>query len=342
MMPTRDVMSALDQAFGAGETAAAEQRSTDGWSRLLWEQLDDNGFGAVLTASESGDPGVEDLWAVAESVGRRGAAIPIVEANVARFALAVADDPNVSAGVPTIVRLRRGALDQSGNGARVDGLVRDVPWGSLGGPVVLLHEAGENDLVGVVDSTLCHVVAVSSVADEPRAHITLPAQIVTMRSVEPRLGQLLSLAQTARILGGARAALSLTVRYSREREQFGRPIGRFQAISHQLAQLGGAVEMLGAMVERLAADVGTPYGPLAARAAKLCAADAIAQAVDVGHQVHGAIGVTTEYGLARHTGQLLAWSEELGSSREDAAALGRAAHGDGALWNLLSSGAVGG
>jgi acyl-CoA dehydrogenase len=163
---------------------------------------------------------------------------------------------------------------------------------------------------------------------------------VALRPVEPTLGQLFALAQTARILGGTRATLSLTVKYSTDRQQFGQAIGRFQAVSHQLARLGGSVEMLGAMVERLAADVGTPRGSLAARAAKLCATDALTQAVDVGHQVHGAIGVTTEYGLARHTCQLIAWSEELGSSREDATALGRASHGDGALWDLLSSGAV--
>jgi acyl-CoA dehydrogenase len=304
--------------------------------------LDHQGFGAVLTASEPGDLGVEDLWAVAETGGRHGAAIPLVEANIARFAMALADDETVSAGVPTIVRLRRGAFDPASKVVRVGGLLRDVPWGSLGGPVVVFHTAGETDLVGVVESTRCHVAPVRSIAGEPRAHITLPAETVALRPVEPTLGQLFALAQTARILGGTRATLSLTVRYSKDRHQFGQAIGRFQAVSHQLARLGGSVEMLGAMVERLAADVGTPRGSLAAQAAKLCATDALTQAVDVGHQVHGAIGVTTEYGLARHTCQLIAWSEELGSSREDATALGRASHGDGALWDLLSSGAVAG
>src|SRR5260370_27144215 len=118
MMPTREVMSALDQAFGAAETAAAAQRSKDGWSGSLWEQLDDQGFGAVLTASEPGDLGVEDLWAVAETGGRHGAAIPLVEANIARFAMALTDDKTISAGVPPIVRLRPRALDPAPTGVR--------------------------------------------------------------------------------------------------------------------------------------------------------------------------------------------------------------------------------
>jgi acyl-CoA dehydrogenase len=340
MMPTPEVISALDRAFSAGEEVAASERSADGWSRSLWEALDDHGFGDVIPGSGSGVPGVEDLWAVAETVGRHGGAIPLMEANIARYAMARLHEHAVGEGVPTVVRLRKDAVEPAGNHASVGGLVRDVPWGSLGGQVVLFHELGGATLVGFVDSTACRVVPSRSVADEPRAHLSLPAEGVAMRPVDPFIGNVLSLAQTARILGGVRAVLSLTVRYSREREQFGQAIGRFQAISHQLARFGGAVEMLGAMVEHLASDVGTPHGSLAGHAARLCAADAIEQAVGVGHQVHGAIGVTTEYGLARRTCQLLAWSEELGSSRDDAVALGRATHGDGALWGLLCSGAV--
>jgi acyl-CoA dehydrogenase len=341
MMPTREVIGALDQAFGAAGEAAAQERSATGWSRSLWEELDAQGFGAVLTEVGDADPGAQDLWAVAETVGRHGASLPIVEANIARFAMALAGE-EVRTGVPTIVRLPRADRGPAGNAGWASGLVRDVPYGSLAGPVVLFYESIDGDLMGIVDTASCGVAPSASLAGEPRADITLPDSTVAMRSVKSSVGQLLALAQTARILGGARATLSLTVRYSRDRQQFGQPIGRFQAVSQQLAGLGGSVEMLAAMVERLATDVGTARGSLAARAAKLCAADTITQAVDVGHQVHGAIGVTAEYGLARHTCRLMAWSEELGSSRDDATALGRASHGRGALWDLLSAGAVAG
>jgi acyl-CoA dehydrogenase len=342
MMPTREVIAALDQAFGAAGEAVAEERSATGWSRSLWEELDAQGFGAVLTEVGDADPGAEELWAVAETVGRHGGALPIVEANIARYAMALAAGEGVLTGVPTIVRLPRADRDPGGNGGRARGLVRDVPYGSLGGPVVLFHESSDGDLMGIVDSALCRAAPSASLAGEPRADITLPDSTVAMRPVTPSVGQLLALAQTARILGGARATLSLTVRYSRDRQQFGQPIGRFQAVSQQLAGLGGSVEMLDAMVERLATEVATARGSLAARAAKVCAADTITQAVDVGHQVHGAIGVTAEYGLARHTCLLMAWSDELGSSRDDAVALGRASQPEGALWDLLSSGTVAG
>ena len=76
-------------------------------------------------------------------------------------------------------------------------------------------------------------------------------------------------------------------------------------------------------------------------AARVCAADAARVAVAVGHQVHGAVGVTTAHELHHHTRRLLAWPQESGWTAGDATALGRAATGGAALWELVTGAAAG-
>ena len=96
-------------------------------------------------------------------------------------------------------------------------------------------------------------------------------------------------------LGIARAALEVAVGYAGEREAFGRPIGAFQAIQHQLADR--ATELAGAMliVERAVSDyeVGAETTAIAAMA-KLSAAEMAARVVDTGMRVMAAFGLAAE------------------------------------------------
>ena len=99
---------------------------------------------------------------------------------------------------------------------------------------------------------------------------------------------------------GARA-LELAVAYAKEREQFGKPIGTYQAISHPLAQTLMEVE-LGRSLALFAAwciAVGDERGPIAAASAKALCADAAVAACERSIQVHGGIGFTWEHVLHR-------------------------------------------
>jgi alkylation response protein AidB-like acyl-CoA dehydrogenase len=108
-----------------------------------------------------------------------------------------------------------------------------------------------------------------------------------------------ALACAAQLLGAGRALLEQSVQHARQRTQFGRPVGSFQAVKHRLADVAIALEFARPLVAE-AADALTGDRATAARdisAAKVAATDAAALAARAALQVHGAIGYTQEHDL---------------------------------------------
>jgi alkylation response protein AidB-like acyl-CoA dehydrogenase len=108
-----------------------------------------------------------------------------------------------------------------------------------------------------------------------------------------------ALAASAELLGVTRRLIDVSVEYAREREQFGQPIGSFQAIKHLLADALVRLEFARPVVYRAAASTATA-NELRARdvsMAKAVASDAAQVAAGVALQVHGAIGYTWEHDL---------------------------------------------
>lgn len=101
---------------------------------------------------------------------------------------------------------------------------------------------------------------------------------------------------TGEQVGGARACLELAVEYARQREQFGSPIGSFQAIKHLCAEMLTDVEAASALAHRLAraVDAGEPLGLHAAAAKALCSDTFFTVAARM-IQIHGGIGFTWEH-----------------------------------------------
>ncbi|MET0373632.1 MAG: acyl-CoA dehydrogenase family protein [Rhizorhabdus sp.] len=100
-------------------------------------------------------------------------------------------------------------------------------------------------------------------------------------------------------LGGAQSCVDLSVAYAKEREQFGQPIGRFQALKHQLAQMALEVEPARALVwyAGYAHDADLPDAARAAAMAKAHLADRFVSVARAAVAAHGGIGYTWEYGL---------------------------------------------
>jgi acyl-CoA dehydrogenase len=116
------------------------------------------------------------------------------------------------------------------------------------------------------------------------------------------------------------------VDYANQREQFGRSIGKFQAIQHQLALLAEHVA-----ASRMAAAIGcsgsgsSPWPlPLRAALAKARTSEAAALAAHIAHAVHGAIGVTAEFDLQLFTRRLHEWRAAFGAETHWNRVLGRA------------------
>jgi len=215
-----------------------------------------------------------------------------------------------------------------------------VPWGAAAGHVVALGEIDGRAMIALVSRDAAQATPDRNLALEPRDTLTFedapvlataPAAAGTGPETITLHGALVRAAQMA---GALESLVQQSVRYTTERRQFGRPIGSFQAIQHQLAVLAGHAAAASIAAERAftAADAGDPTFDVAV--AKIRAGEAAGIGPGIAHQVHGAIGFTYEHSLHFATRRLWSWRAEFGSESHWAGELGRhvTARGADALW----------
>jgi alkylation response protein AidB-like acyl-CoA dehydrogenase len=264
----RDLLNAagtpgIARSWAAGDCAAG---------RKLWLQLADLGVTSLGRFSEGAHP--LDLVVGFTELGRAAVPGPFVE-SVAVLAAVFGDlDPQVMStlAAPPAVPYA------------CDGAVADVVYVLEGGS---LHRGTAGSLRSSVDPArrLTDVTAGDVVAegvDSQRAY------------------DLGALATAAQIYGAGRAALDVTVTYAKQRTQFGRPIGSFQAVKHQLADAYVLLELAAPLLygAALAVAAGGPDVARDVSAAKVACTDAAYRAARAALQVHGAIGYTAEYDLS--------------------------------------------
>jgi alkylation response protein AidB-like acyl-CoA dehydrogenase len=134
------------------------------------------------------------------------------------------------------------------------------------------------------------------------------------------LAPLAALLHAGLLAGAMKRCFDLTMSYANERIQFGKPIGKFQAIQHQLSVMAEHIAA-GRMAAEAAFGTDAPLPSLAACAvAKARTSEAALLVASTAHAVHGAIGVTEEYDLQIFTRRLHEW---------------RMAHGSEAHWHRV-------
>ncbi|MDR7059862.1 MULTISPECIES: acyl-CoA dehydrogenase family protein [unclassified Sphingopyxis] len=152
-------------------------------------------------------------------------------------------------------------------------------------------------------------------------------------------------AATVSLMAGAMGqALALSIEHVNTRQQFGRPLGKFQAVQQSLAVMACEVRAVEAAAAALATRLDAmSLDPSAAdfeiAAAKLRANRAVGVVTAIAHQVHGAIGFTEEYDLHRVTVPLMRWRGAHGNDAYWAARLGRqvATFGGRGLWEAMTA-----
>jgi acyl-CoA dehydrogenase len=149
-----------------------------------------------------------------------------------------------------------------------------------------------------------------------------------------------ALARAIQMAAAIERMLELAVGYCGQRSQFGRTLSQFQAVQQQLALLAAeALAARGAVQRALALVAPQPepgdwaVEPVAV--AKVRTGLAAGAATRIAHQLHGAIGITTEYPLHRFTTPAWSWRGEYGGDRHWSAALAAAYPAD--LWPALTS-----
>ena len=200
----------------------------------------------------------------------------------------------------------------------------------------------------LVEREACALVPGTSLAGEARDDIAFDG-VRPLRSApapegldRDRLMLVGAAMRAAQMAGALSRLLDQSVQYAQEREQFGRPIGRFQAVQHALAELAGeaaaAEAAADAAGEAVAAGEFGPAGIAAIAAAKARAGEAASKGAAIAHQVHGAMGFTYEHSLHHRTRRLWCWRDEFGNERAWSARLGRliAAQGADALWPFVT------
>ncbi|MFG2331230.1 acyl-CoA dehydrogenase family protein [Streptomyces sp. NPDC048604] len=130
-----------------------------------------------------------------------------------------------------------------------------------------------------------------------------------------------AVALAAECVGAAGRALDFTVRYAKDRVQFGRPIGAFQAVKHRLADLHAEVEAARSLARAAAHADGTPAFPRLAAAAKSACTQAYRTVAAETVQLHGGIGITWEHPAHDHLKRAHGASRLLGSPESHRARL---------------------
>jgi len=303
------------RTFLDGECAPDRLRALweteSGRSPELWLALAEMGILGLTVPETHGGLGLDeiDLVLVLEEIGRAALAAPVLE--------------TVAVGVPLLAETGSNDLAERWLPAVASGLailtvglaatrfVGDAHVADL----LLLEHDGELHAVPRADVTLAREPANDPAARlfrvdwHPSPATRIAAGADARRLLDAALDRA-SLAAAAELLGIAQRLIDLAARYAGQREQFGRPIGSFQAVKHMLASVQVQTEFARPVVYRAAWTVARGTDP-AARAvavshAKAAASEAAVQAAKTALQVHGAIGYTWEVDL--HVWMKRAWA----------------------------------
>ena len=330
-----------------------DKQCKDGFGHELWKQFAELGFTGILVSEADGGLGMGNVEAgiVLEEIGRNLTPSPFLTSSVlAAAALSEANEdlrgrylPGLLSGDSVFaVAVDEGAkhrpekvackAERSGNGFRLTGK-KDfvVHGGSADMLVVAARTSGSDDdndgitlfavpkdaanmshdAVRLVDSSMATHTRFDGVELDGDAVI---GEVDGGREVLNKVLMAGRVGSAAEGVGVARGAMDMTVDYLKQRKQFGKMIGEFQALQHRAAHLYSEVEIARAVVIKAQQllDAGSEKADLMASVAKAKVGKAAGLAVREGVQMHGGIGMTDEYDIGLYMKRDRALQEFLG------------------------------
>ncbi len=326
------------------------------WPAALWDALEESGLTLTWVSDEIGGAGAEmsDGFAVLKVAGAFATPVPLAETLMAGWLLAQAG-VQVPPGPMTVAASGSAGGITLTNG-QLAGSTRAVPFARNAEHIAVLARESASDapVVALVRADACAIVPGTSLAGEPSDDVSFDGAAPVSTAAAPSgldedaLEAFCATVRCCQMAGAMQRILDQSVQYALEREQFGRPIAKFQAIQHNLAELAGEVAAAGAAADAAAEAVAAAgaLGPdgwsevaLAEVAtAKIRVGEAATKGSAIAHQAHGAMGFTYEHSLHHRTRRMWVWRDEYGNEAEWSVKLGRMVAGRGGddLWAFVT------
>lgn len=327
-------------------TSARDER----WKQPLWEALEESGLTLTWVSDEIGGAGagMMDGFDVLRVAGKYAVPVPLAETLLAGWLLAAAGIP-CSAGPMSAAPVREKDRITLGPDGRLSGMAANVPFAPDAQSFAVLAEKNGASYVALVNAADCRITPGQTIAHDPQGTVDFTGVTPTACEAVPitafDLLLLGAAARSAMIAGALEAAMNISVQYAQERKAFGRNIGGFQAVQHNLSRLACEAAAAAAASSSAADAIDRAVSLegdamlLEIAGAKIRCGEAAGQGAAIAHQAHGAIGFTKEHVLHRFTMRLWAWRDEFGSESAWAVRLGEtvARNGADALWPLVAS-----
>lgn len=355
------IVQTAGRLFEKHVTQAVLEEAEEGiWPTALWQALEETELHLISIPEEIGGVGGELVQALTflHTAARHAAPLPLGELLMVGWLLGsnghlLPDNLPITVALPDSRHMP--TFTQRKSGAwRLTGTVEHVPFARHCTAALVVGSGPTGIMQTLVDLSTTQIIHLDNIAGEPRDTVCFDDVLVApphpldgiIDDCQLR-GALFRIVQMA---GALETILEKSIRYIGEREQFGRPIAKFQAIQQYVAQLAGEVAaaqaaMHGAILAYDEIATGEPVADQKERAkaavamAKIRVGEATGVASRIAHQVHGAMGYTQEYPLHFYTRRLWAWREEFGHESQWADWLGQhlAAQGAERLWEFVAS-----
>lgn len=297
----------LADTVGKAELDRAEERQLP---EAFFSVLVENGITSMLLPEDTGGIGASlgDAAIILRAAGAAAAPGPLLETMLAQKLLA-SSGLGAAQGLLSLVFINEapGLVGSRWS----DAVLHDVPWSQAVEKILIVSRSGNEARLLVSDPAGWTTEPGMDAAGEPRDLLTAEAIDVTSANCGDYDSWLCaaSMLRAAQILGSAEWSLQRSIEYASERKQFGREIGKFQAVQQMLAELAGHILAAATIVEAAADDC----HPTMIAAARSRLGDAADAAIAISHQVHGALGFSQEYALNSRTRRLMAWRDDFGS-----------------------------
>ncbi|MDH4565188.1 acyl-CoA dehydrogenase [Pseudomonas sp. BN414] len=281
--------------------AVARSESPDELIRL-WSELCENGVAEMLSPA--------DLAMISSECGRAAAPIPLLGAAIAGMLLSGSEADAVVSGAMRVA-VAFGAFDgdiQAGSLRIEDGTASGSLFGieDWSTATHLLALADDGQQAVLVDLRATELIAEAAPGFAVPALVGVTLNGVACRAIPLSPASAESAAMLARLMlcaracGAARRGLEMAVDYAKLREQFGQPIGRFQAIQHKLADCAVTLDVCELMMENSASALESGGGAFETAALLALASPGLRKVALELHHAFGAIGYAEEHELPRH------------------------------------------